>query len=414
MTNMQGNILECNQAYADMLGYTKKEIKKLTYKQLTPEKWHKMEADIVANKITKTGYSDLYEKEYIRKDGRVFPIDIRVWLIKDKSGNPTGMWAIVRDISERRKTEDALGASEQRYKTYLEVTGQIGWTTPADGVVDDAPEWRKYTGQTKEEVKGWGWLDAIHPDDRERTTEAWNKAVATKAPYEVEYRVRRKDGVYRYFLARGIPSLKEDGSIREWVGTCIDITERKQAEDVLQKAQEELEKKVEERTAALKLSTEQLRMATEGTGIGTWHWSIVSGELLWSDKCKAIFGIPLDETMSYERFLQALHPDDRERTDKAVQDALNNHKEYAIDYRSVWPDGSVHWITARGLSYYDAAGKAVRMEGMVLDITERKAVEEELRRKYEELERFRKATVDREFRMQELQEEIARLKEGKK
>jgi PAS domain S-box-containing protein len=143
------------------------------------------------------------------------------------------------------------------------VSGQIGWTTPPDGVVDDIPEWRKYTGQSIEEVKGWGWLNAMHPDDRKRTTEVWNKAVATKSLYETEYRIRRKDGVYRYFLARGIPSLREDGTIREWVGVCIDITERKEMEENLQKLNQELEKRVEERTRELNEKIKDLQKFNE-------------------------------------------------------------------------------------------------------------------------------------------------------
>jgi PAS domain S-box-containing protein len=92
------------------------------------------------------------------------------------------------------------------------------------------PSWREFSGLTYEEAKGLGWTKALHPDDRERTLKAWNEAVATKSTYEVEYRMRRHDGVYRDLLARGFPVRNEDGSIREWIGTCTDITERKRVE----------------------------------------------------------------------------------------------------------------------------------------------------------------------------------------
>jgi PAS domain S-box-containing protein len=110
--DMEGSILECNQAYADMLGYTREEIMKLTYKQLTPKKWRKMEADIVKNQILARGYSDEYEKEYIRKDGTKFPISARVWLRKDEKGEPLGMWGIARDITERKQAEKAMRERE--------------------------------------------------------------------------------------------------------------------------------------------------------------------------------------------------------------------------------------------------------------------------------------------------------------
>jgi PAS domain S-box-containing protein len=108
MTDMEGHILECNRAYLEMLGYDEKEIRDLTYKQTTPAKWHAMERDIVIHKVLKTGYSDIYEKEYIKKDGTVFPVSIRVWAIKDEAGNNTGMWGIVSDITERKKIEAVL------------------------------------------------------------------------------------------------------------------------------------------------------------------------------------------------------------------------------------------------------------------------------------------------------------------
>ena len=129
---------------------------------------------------------------------------------------------------ERRQAEEALQTSSDRYRSYIEVTGALGWTTNAGGeVVEDLPSWRMYTGQTSEEIKGQGWSKALHPDDLAHTLQIWEKAVEGKSGYQVEYRIRRHDGIYRDFMTRGLPVFREDGSIREWVGTCIDITERK-------------------------------------------------------------------------------------------------------------------------------------------------------------------------------------------
>jgi len=112
-TDMEGNIIEFNKQYMDMLGYAEDKIKKLKYTGITPKKWHEMEAKIVEEQVLKRGYSDVYEKEYIKKDGTVFPVDIRVFLLKDDDGTPKGMWGIVRDISERRKTEEELRKIER-------------------------------------------------------------------------------------------------------------------------------------------------------------------------------------------------------------------------------------------------------------------------------------------------------------
>jgi PAS domain S-box-containing protein len=114
--DMGGHITECNDAYAQMVGYSKDELKDLTYVQLTPEKWHHMEQEIVREQVTKRGHSDLYEKEYVRKDGSIMPINIRTWLVRDEKWMPVGMWAIVRDITRTKQLENEL----KRYSEHLE------------------------------------------------------------------------------------------------------------------------------------------------------------------------------------------------------------------------------------------------------------------------------------------------------
>ena len=181
----------------------------------------------------------------------------------------------------------------------------------------------------------------------------------------------------------------------------------------------ELGKAITERRRAdelLRISQENLLLATEGAKLGVWNWNTVTGELIWSDRCKAMFGIRPDEAMSYQRFREALHPDDREKADIASKDALDHHKDYDIEYRSLWPDGSIHWLEAKGHGYYDATGRATRMEGVVLDIAGRKQAEVALRQKAEalratndELEQFNCAMVGRELRMIELKQEINEL-----
>jgi PAS domain S-box-containing protein len=143
----------------------------------------------------------------------------------------------VMDLVGYKQAEEALRRSERRYRSFVDVTNQFAWVTDAYGqVVEDVPALRKFTGQTYEQAKGEGWSAALHPDDLQHALEVWNQAVSTKTLYEVEYRMRRHDGVYRLLLARGVPIPGDDGSVVEWAGTCIDITERKAAEEALQQA----------------------------------------------------------------------------------------------------------------------------------------------------------------------------------
>ena len=201
-----------------------------TGEPLDPEDW----AVVRAVKKGETSLKEVLEIECF--DGTRKTILNSAVPLKSGDGRISGVVVLNEDITERIEAEQALRRSEAKYRSYIEVTGQLGWATNADGeVVDDAPGFRQYTGQTFDEMRGRGWSKALHPDDVEITRAVWQKAVEEKQGYETEYRLRRQDGVYRHFLARGVPILDEDGSVREWVGTCIDITERRKQEEELRK-----------------------------------------------------------------------------------------------------------------------------------------------------------------------------------
>jgi PAS domain S-box-containing protein len=131
----------------------------------------------------------------------------------------------------------------------------------------------------------------------------------------------------------------------------------------------------------------RLRLATEAAEIGTWDFDPISGELVWDARCKAAFGLPVDADVRYDVFLDALHPDDRSRTDAAVQQALDptGAGAYDIEYRTVWPDGEIRWIraTGRGLFSNDASRRAVRFIGTVQDITDAKRAEQVIREEFD-------------------------------
>jgi PAS domain S-box-containing protein len=131
-----------------------------------------------------------------------------------------------------------LAAGEARYRALVEAIGTVVWTTDPEGRVADMPGWRAITGQTGDEVRGWGWLDAVHPEDREATRAAWARAVATRGAYAVEYRVRDRGGAWRWYAVRGVPVPDGAGGVREWVGVCVDVDERRRAEADLRESEE--------------------------------------------------------------------------------------------------------------------------------------------------------------------------------
>ncbi|MCH5374659.1 MAG: response regulator, partial [Planctomycetes bacterium] len=141
----------------------------------------------------------------------------------------------------RREAEDRR-REEERYRSLVEATTAIVWNTPASGEFEsEQPGWSAFTGQDFAQLKGWGWLDAVHPDDRPRTAAVWSAAVASRSLYEVEHRLRRHDGEYRHMMVRAVPILDSSQDIREWVGIHTDIDDRKRAEAALREAKEAAE-----------------------------------------------------------------------------------------------------------------------------------------------------------------------------
>jgi PAS domain S-box-containing protein len=152
-----------------------------------------------------------------------------------------------------------LQQQEERYRTYIGASSHILWTANAVGEVSsDIPAWRAFTGQSEEEVRGTGWLDAIHPDDRPAAREAWDKAVAQRTLFEMDYRLKNKGGEYRHVSCRAVPILDAAGDVREWIGTCNDVTEKVQ-EAGLRQAKEAAETANQAKSEFLARMSHELR-----------------------------------------------------------------------------------------------------------------------------------------------------------
>ncbi len=261
--DMEGHILEANAVFRELIGYDKNELCVLTYKDLTPDKWHAFEARIVAKQIVPRGYSDVYQKEYIRKDGSVVPVELRTILIRDDAGQPAGMWATIRDITARLRVEralkqatteldrrvkertadleasrEALKRSEEQFRQMTEIvqevfwlldvqTGQVLYVSPAFENI-----WKR---SPREFMSGMpAWLATLHPDDRERVHQDFVRGLETGEFTRMEYRILRPDGAIRWIQDSAWAIRDAQGAIHRVAGVFHDVTDRRRLEaDIL-------------------------------------------------------------------------------------------------------------------------------------------------------------------------------------
>ena len=162
-------------------------------------------------------------------DGRKSWFETRIFPV---TGGPLGIFA--REVSEQHLAEEQLQQSEQRFRAAVDAIGGVLWTNNAQGMmVGEQPKWSELTGQTFDQYQGYGWADAVHPDDAQPTIDAWQASVNTQTPFIFKHRVRRHDGQWCLCAIRAIPVFDPDGSIREWVGIHRDITEQRRAQELL-------------------------------------------------------------------------------------------------------------------------------------------------------------------------------------
>jgi len=292
--------------------------------------------------------------------------------------------------ASRRRAEEALRESEQRWRSLTEALPQLVWSALPDGACDYfSAQWTNYTGVKESDLLGWRWMEALHPDDREPTRQFWMESVAGRRPYDVEYRVRRSDGTYGWFKTRGTPIRASDGRIVKWFGTCTDITDRKRVEQALKdqelelrQARDLLEIKVMERTKELRQTEAYLEEAQRLSHTGSWAWNVARRENVhWSQEQYRLFGLdPKSDSSSFEKAFQRIHPEDQGTFNRVIERAIRERSDFEVDFRIVLPDGSTKYSRSVGHPVFSASGELVEFVGTGMDITERRQAEKERER----------------------------------
>lgn len=252
---------------------------------------------------------------------------------------------------------------ERQFRKQLDALPHIVWHTDASGqLINISGAYSRLTGISLANASPSDWINALHPNERAEILDTWAHALGRGKTYTSEFRMRMVNGTYRFFESQGTPIFDQDGVIIQWIGTIIDIHERKQAE------------------LALAEKEANLRLAVEGANIGFWDWNIGAGTIDYSDQWKkqvGLDGCQLPRTLGF--FQRLIHADDFTAVIALKERIESNPKgSYCIEYRLAHSDGSYRWMLSPATIIRDDNGEIVRLLGANIDITDRKEAEQQL------------------------------------
>lgn len=348
-----GKILDANQAYLDMLGYTLEELKDMTYQQFTPEKWHKKEEEAVKSFLSGKGYG-CFEKEYIKKDGTILPVSLTGWLIKDNQADPEKMGVFVQDITQRKRAEEVLKESEEKFRDLFENANDLIQSVNASGeFVYVNKKWLETLGYSREELGRLKLTDILREDQIPHCMEIFKKVRSGESFEKVETVFISKDGT-EIVVEGNVNARIKDGEFIATRGIFRDITEQK---------------KVEEAYRAL------VENSLQGLGIAQ-----DSRVAFVNPTIAKMLGYTIEELMSFSpRDWKALiHPEDQTFVWGRLQDRLQGRPVPSrYELRMMRKDGKVIWVELFS-SCIKYGGKPA-IQAAFVDITERKQAEEKLR-----------------------------------
>ncbi len=374
MADENGRIFWFNKRWYDFTGTTLEEMEGLGWKKVH----HPEHVDRVFDRIQKSwDTGEPWEDTFpLRgKDGRYRWFLSRALPIRDESGGITRWFGTNTDITDQLEAEAKLRESREKYRRLVNLIPAAIFSCDADGEI---------TFFNKRAVELWG-REPNMPTDR--YCGSWRIyrpsgsllphnecpmaiAVTQAKPFRNEEIVIERPNGSRVIASVNIdPFVDESGDVAGAVNILMDVTERKRIEEELRK------------------NEEKLRLALDAAQMGTWDWNIVTGEMVWSERCRSFFAFAPEDELSYVKFLNSVHLDDRDRVELAVRESIEKRTVYQTEMRVVWPDGSLHWFLAKGRTFYDSSGKPARMSGIGMDITTRKQIEEELRTAKDEAEK---------------------------
>ncbi|WP_375500352.1 PAS domain S-box protein [uncultured Nostoc sp.] len=388
-----------NRAYQEWFGYSAAEIYGKHLWEVLGESAYQVVRPYVEQVLA--GEQATFESQVPYQDGGTRYIHAVYVPQFNQEGTVEGYAALITDISEqqaalreqqaalreRNLAEAALRESEARFRQMADTTPIMVWMSGTDTLCNYFNKfWLDFTGRPLEQEMGNGWAEGVHPDDFQRCLDTYINAFDARQKFTMEYRLRRFDGKHCWLLDTGVPRFATTGEFLGYIGSCVDIHDRKLAEE------------------ALRDSEERYRILTEVSPQAIWMGDRDSGitycNQYWSDYS----GLTMEQTAGYG-WIHIIHPEDRDRVLKTSIEAVANATNYEteIRFRRV-SDGSHRWHIVRGLPFRDAAGQIIKWVGIASDIHDRKVAEAALQQLNEMLEqRIQERTAQLEAANKELE-----------
>jgi formate hydrogenlyase transcriptional activator len=312
--------------------------------------------------LLSSGHSGEIEVRLRRFDGdyRWF----RAWALpmRDSAGRITRWFNLNADIDDQRSAEAALRASEQHFHSIVDrIPGFVCTMKPTGEVESVNRQIVEYFGRSVDDLRQWTMTDAVHPDDLPRAIAGWTRAIEIGERYQIELRLRRADGVYRWFHLDALPVHDADGRILRWYDLLTDTEERKQVDEQLR------------RSEGFLLEAQRL------SHTGSWRHDLSTGAVATSPEMLRMWGVrPEEDSSAIEFWFDRIHPDDRLRVQGAFADSEREKRDYEADYRILLPDGAVRYHHSVGHAVVNESGDLSEFVGTAMDVTEQWQIRAEL------------------------------------
>jgi PAS domain S-box-containing protein len=337
--------------------------------ELVLQRVHPEDAAFVQRTIERASQdANDFDHEYrlVMADGSIKYVHVVAHALSDESNGIEFVGAVM-DVTESKRAEKELRRSEEFLLEAQKLSHTGSWRHEiASGAVTVSPEiYRIHDIKPDDDPSDTAFFfSKFHPEDRKRVVDLFERAEIEKTDFQVDYRILLPDGTIKYLHTTGHPILNESGDLAEFVGTAIDVTAAKQAEEALRRSESYL-------TEAQRLSH-----------TGSWAGAPGIGEIrYWSEECHRVLGFdPQGGQPRFETFFQGIHPDDQARTVEQLESASREKREFEFDYRIVHPGGEIRDIHTVGHPVFSPSGDLFEFVGTVMDITERKRAEEERER----------------------------------